>query len=95
MLATLNSIAFHAGCSTSRASPSTHPAVLRVRDAYLEPFTSYAGRATLVRAVDLARRTGCVAKALSYRAAMAGLPVGAQAEHDFPVREWLLGLLDD
>ena len=94
MLATLNSIAFHAGVYVE-GEPLRDPAVLRVRDAYLEPFTSYAGRTTLVRAVDLARRTGCVAKALSYRAAMAGLPVEALAEHDFPVRDWLLGLLDD
>ncbi len=94
MLATLNSIAFHAGVHVE-GEPVRDPAVLRVRDAYLEPFAAYAGRATLVRAVDLARRTGCVAKALSYRAAMAGLPVQAQAEHDFPVRGWLLGLLDD
>ena len=94
MLATLNSIAFHAGLYVE-GEPPRDEAVLRVRDAYLEPFTSYAGRADLVRAVDLARRTGCVAKALSYRAALAGLPVEAQAEQDFPVRDWLLGLLDD
>ncbi|MEO5709110.1 MAG: phosphotransferase [Nocardioidaceae bacterium] len=94
MLATLNSIAFHAGVHVD-GQPVTDRSVLRVRDAYLEPFTTYAGRAELHRAVDLARRTGCVAKALSYRAAMAGATVEAQAEHDFPVREWLLGLLDD
>lgn len=94
MLATMNSIAFHAGVYVD-GRPIVDPAVLRVRDAYLEPFTAYAGRTDLLRAVDLARRTGCVAKALSYRAALTGATVAAQAEHGFPVRDWLLGLLDD
>jgi hypothetical protein len=94
MLATMNSIAHHVGAYVD-GQPIDDPRVLRVRDAYLEPFTVYAGRADLLRAVTLARRTGCVAKALSYRAAMAGTTVEAQAELDFPVREWLLGLLED
>ena len=93
MLGTMNSIAFHAGVYVE-GQPVRDPAVLRVRDAYLEPFTAYADRADLVRAVGLARRTGCVAKALAYRAAMAGQSVATQAEHDFPVRDWLLGLLE-
>jgi hypothetical protein len=93
MLATMNSIAYHAGLFVE-GRPIEAPEVLRVRDAYLEPFTAYAARTDLVRCVDLARRTGCVGKALSYQAALAGAPVSAHAEYDFPVREWFLGLLE-
>jgi hypothetical protein len=93
MLATMNSIAYHAGVYVD-GQPVVAPQVLRVRDAYLEPFTAYADRADLVRYVDLARRTGCVGKALSYRAATAGAPLSVQAEMEFPVREWFLGLLE-
>jgi hypothetical protein len=93
MLATMNSIAYHAGVFVEDR-PIEDPRVLRVRDAYLEPFTPYAARADLVRYVDLARRAGCVGKALSYQTALAGTPVSVHAEHDFPVREWFLALLE-
>ncbi len=93
MLATMNSLAYHAGVYVE-GQPITAPEVLRARDAYLEPFTALADRADLVAYVDLARRTGCVGKALAYRAAMLGQPASVHAEHDFPVRDWLLGLLD-
>ena len=86
MLGTVNSIAWHAKCERD------DPRVLRVRDAYLEPFTTYAGRGELVRYVDLARRTGCVTKALSYRASLLGEPLSTHQEEDFPVRGWLLEL---
>lgn len=89
MLCTLNSIAHHAGCGID------DPRVVRVRDSYLEPFASYAPRADLVRYVDLARRTGCVARARAYLAALEGEPVSTHAEYDFPVRGWLIELLDD
>jgi hypothetical protein len=93
MLTTMNSVANYAGLYVE-GRPVDHPAVLRVRDAYLEPFTGLAGHVRLVRDVDLARRAGCVGKALSYRAALRDSPVEAQAELGFPVRDWLLGLLD-
>lgn len=88
MLGTLNSIAWHAKCQRD------DPSVLRVRDAYLEPFTAYADRDELVRYVDLARRTGCLTKALSYRASLLGEPLEAHRQHDFPVRGWLLETLE-
>jgi hypothetical protein len=93
MLATMNSIAHHAGVYAD-GQPVVDPRVLRVRDAYLEPFTVYADGGHLVRYVDLARRTGCVGKALSYQAALDGQPVSVHAEMEFPVREWFYGLLD-
>jgi hypothetical protein len=93
MLATLNSIAYHAGLYVEEPRLDT-PEMLQVRDAYLEAFGVYADHDTLVRGVRLARRTGCVGKALSYQAVLDGQPVEAQAEMEFPVREWFLGLLD-
>jgi hypothetical protein len=89
MLATLNSIAWHAGTTVE------DPRVVRVRDAYLEPFASYAGHDRLVRLVHLARRTGCLGRALSYVHALEGEPREAQEELEWPVRAWLLDLLDD
>ena len=89
MLCTMNSIAHHGLTSLD------DPRVLRVRDAYLEPFTAFASRDELARCVDLARRTGCVTRALSYRAALGGEPVSVHADHDFPVRGWFLEILDE
>ncbi len=91
MLTTMNSLAFHAGFFVE-GEEVDDPRVLRVRDAYLEPFTEYGARADLLHAVDLARRTGRVVKALSWRAAMSDAPVQTQEEYEFPVREWLLEL---
>lgn len=93
MLATMNSLAFHAGVFVE-GRPIDDARVLRVRDAYLEPFTSYADRGDLVRSVDLARRIGCVGKALSYQAALADTPLDVHAEYEFPVRGWLVELLE-
>ena len=89
MLCTLNSVSHAAGLELD------DPRVLRVRDAYLEPFTAFADHAELVRLVALARRTGCVARALSYRAALLGESDSTHAEYEFPVREWFLDLLED
>ncbi len=87
MLATLNSIAWHAGLARDDAR------VLRMRDAYLEPFSRFADRGDLRRWVALARRVGCVGKAVSYTQAFVGAPPSAEAEEDWPVRGWLLELL--
>ena len=88
MLCTLNSLARHAGCELD------DPRVTRVRHAYLEPFTDYASPVELARYVDLARRVGCVTRALSYRSALVGEPVATHLEQDFPVRGWLLEILE-
>lgn len=89
MLCTLNSIAFHADTEVD------DPRVRRMRDAYLESFGDRAGRHELVRYVELARRTGCVTRALAYRSALVGAPVSVHVEYDWPVRGWLLDLLED
>ena len=88
MLCTMNSISHYAGTGLD------DPRVLSVRDAYLEPFTRFAERIELVRYVDLARRTGCVARALSYRAALCGEPISTHVDQDFPVCGWFLEILE-
>lgn len=89
MLATLDSLAHQAGLAP-RA-----PLVLRLRDAYLEPFTVYAARRDLVRLVDRARQAGRVTRALAWRAALVAEPPEAHAAWDFPVRGWLEEILHD
>jgi hypothetical protein len=88
MLATLNSIAWHAGTEVH------DPRVTRVRDAYLEPFGGYGTQEDRVRWVGLARRTGCLSRALSYVHALEEEPPAAHEELDWPVRGWLLDLLE-
>jgi hypothetical protein len=66
------------------------PALLRLRDAYLEPWTAEFDRSTLVEATRLALRVGGVSRALSYRSA---LIEGTPADHDEygdGVAQWLL-----
>lgn len=89
LLATLNSIARHAGTEVD------DPRVGRLRDAYLEVFAAHGDGAARARWVTLARRTGCVSRALSYARAFQGAPDTAQAEADWPVRGWLLELLEN
>ncbi|HEU4514608.1 MAG TPA: aminoglycoside phosphotransferase family protein [Nocardioidaceae bacterium] len=88
MLVTLSSLAWAAGC------PEDDPRVLRVRDSYLEHFSGYAAREDLVRDTDHARRTGCVTRAVSWRSALEGEPESSHREYGFPVRAWLLELLE-
>ena len=93
MLATLNSIAFHAGVLHADRWIED-PRVLRIRDAYLEPFTSLGIRKELLRWVTLARSTGCVTRAISWESALQDAPVTVVAAEEFPVRGWLLELLE-
>jgi hypothetical protein len=88
LLATMNSIAFHAGTEI------TDPRVLCVRDAYLDVYADHGSASERERWVRLARRTGCVSKALSYVRAFEGEPESAEVAEDWPVRAWLLETLD-
>jgi Phosphotransferase enzyme family len=92
MLATLNSIAFHAGLLHDDRGVIEDPRVLRVRDAYLEPFIGLGGRDELLRWVDLARSTGCVSRALAEERAVQDAPATMIGE-EFPIRGWLLELV--
>jgi len=89
MLATLNSIAWHAEIELD------DPRVLRVREAYLDVFADTGTAEERRHWVTLARRTGCVSRALSYERALVGEPAEAEADLDWPVRGWLLELLED
>jgi hypothetical protein len=92
MLATLNSIAFHAGVLHDGGRiDDLH--VLRIRDAYLEPFSDLGSREELMRWVALARSTGCVTRALAWESALQDAPPAVVAGLEFPVRSWLLELL--
>jgi hypothetical protein len=93
MLATLNSIAFHAGVLRADGRMND-PRVLRIRDTYLEPFTSRGSRKELLRWIVLARRTGCVTRAISWESALQDAPEMVVAAEKFPVRGWLLELLE-
>ena len=66
----------------------------RLRDAYLATYDDHGSAPERERWSWLARRTGCVTKALSYVRAFEGEPPSAEAEEDWPVRGWLRELLD-
>ncbi len=87
MLATLNSIAWHA------ATTVDDPRVEGVRDAYLTAFDGHGSHADRLRWVEAARRTGCLSKALTYVHALEGESAEAHRELEWPVRGWLLELL--
>ena len=55
-----------------------------MRDAYLDEFADLGSRDDRVRWTLLARRTGCVSRALSYVQAFVGEDDAAQAETDWP-----------
>jgi hypothetical protein len=93
MLATLNSIAFHAGALNDDGRIGD-PDVLRIRDAYLEPFAYLGSRDELLRWVALARSTGCVTRATAWESALQEAPAAVGAGLEYPVRSWLLELLE-
>jgi hypothetical protein len=66
----------------------------QIRDSYLEPFTGLGSRQELLRCVALARSTGCVTRALSWERALQDAPRMVVVGGDFPVRGWLLELLE-
>jgi hypothetical protein len=47
------------------------PEILRLRDAYLEPFSAFGGRDELVHVADIAYRTGTLARALAWQSYVA------------------------
>jgi len=93
MLATLNSIAFEA-CVPVDERQFHDSRLLRLRDAYLEPFSSLCGVEELRWLVGLARSTGCVTRALAWERALQEAPLSVIAKYEFPVRSWLLELLE-
>jgi len=65
------------------------PEVERLRDAYLEPFTRFASLEELREPFEHGYLLGCVCKALSWDATLAGLPGQVRTDLGDPIRGWL------
>jgi hypothetical protein len=85
LLATLRSIA-------SRDGDLGRAELLRLRDAYLEPWTGEHTRTVLNDTVEAALRVGTVGRALAWQRALSGIPPEAQGAYAGAVGEWLLEL---
>jgi hypothetical protein len=69
------------------------PELRQLRDAYLEPWTSFAPRETLAEALGLAYRLAMVNRALSWHRGMGGLPEAAAEPYADSVPGWLQDFL--
>lgn len=61
----------------------------QLRDAYLQPWASLAGRAALLKAFDLAQQAGAVNRALTWHRVVSSLPLRWQQEDADAVPGWL------
>lgn len=66
----------------------------RLRDVYLEMWSSRASKRDLLRSFGLAHRLGMICRALTWRRVTAPLPAAERAEHGEAVPGWLLAYLD-
>ncbi len=87
LLATLRSIA-------NRDATLGRTELLRLRDAYLEPWTAGRSRAALVETVGTALRVGAVGRAFAWERALSGVPPTTHGEYAGAVGEWLLELFE-
>lgn len=69
-------------------------ALMRLRDAYLEPWTDGHTRVELAVAVPLAMRVAIVGRALSWQRALTDIPADQHGEWAGVVGEWLLELFE-
>jgi hypothetical protein len=69
-------------------------ALLRLRDAYLEPWTNHHTRAELTAAVPLAMRVAIVGRSLSWKDALSGIPPEEHGPWTDNVGGWLLDLFE-
>ena len=69
--------------------PNGAPELLRLRDAYVEPWTGEHDRSALVEACRLALLTGPVSRALSWRRSLLDATPSARARHGAGVPGWL------
>ena len=74
--------------------PHGDPALLRLRDAYLEPWSALASHAQLVREVELAMRVAKVARALSWQRALLDADAESLTEWGDAVPGWLGEMLE-
>jgi hypothetical protein len=68
------------------------PELLRLRDAYLEPWTAEHERSTLLEACRLALLTGPLGRALSYRRSLLDATASARSRYGEGVPGWLVDL---
>lgn len=74
LVVTLRALAYRLGLRAGG------PEIVRLRDAYLEPWTSRASRADVVMGADLARRTGTVQRAMAWYRSAQDMPPDVKAE---------------
>jgi len=86
LLVTLRSTAYRIGVLGQEGQ---HPAILRLRDAYLEPWSPYGSRANLLAACALARQVAMVARALTWHHVLDGLDEADRAQDADAVPGWL------
>lgn len=87
LLATLRSIA-------SRDATLGRSELTRLRDAYLEPWTTDQPRPALNETVRTALRVGAVGRAFAWERALSGVPPEAHGDYAGAVGEWLLELFE-
>ncbi len=75
--------------------PEDGPEMTRVRDAYLEPWTAFATRETLLSSFNLARRLAMLNRALSWHHGLAPLPPQQREADADAVPEWLRDFLNE
>jgi hypothetical protein len=69
--------------------PADDPALLRLRDAYLEPWSSYGSPAELRELCGVALRVGPPARALTWRRILLGIHAAERAEWNEYVPGWM------
>jgi hypothetical protein len=70
------------------------PVLARLRDAYLEPWSDIADRASLLAEVEAAVQVTKVSRALSWERSLVGADAAALAEYGPNVQGWLDELLE-
>lgn len=75
--------------STAERPETLAPELIRLRDAYLEPFTRYEPLPQLVEAFNLAWRVGMVGRALSWKESNDTLPAPYRSKYAYTVPAWL------
>lgn len=81
--------------SERHAEPFGSPALQRLRDVYLEPWTSEYDRADLHRWVTLALRLGAIGRTLSWQRIFPGIGPEVRHSHAAQVAAWLRRFLAD
>jgi Phosphotransferase enzyme family len=70
------------------------PELVRLRDAYLEPWTADRDRRSALRSAELATRVAIVGRALSWQRALRGAETPIEDDYRTAVAEWLADLVD-